>query len=148
MPAPFPGMDPYLEHPARWPGFHNWLITYLADDLSPRIRPRYFVALEERVYLADLPGMVRIPDAAVLTAAPQTTNGPEVSQPADGATAGSGARVLVATVPTPVPIREWYLEIHEVATGNVVTQIEMLSPTNKSTGRGRAEYLEKRARLG
>jgi len=27
MPSPFPGMDPYLEHPARWGGVHARLIA-------------------------------------------------------------------------------------------------------------------------
>ena len=30
MPSPFPGMDPYLEHPAWWGGVHQRLITHLA----------------------------------------------------------------------------------------------------------------------
>ena len=33
--SPFPGMDPYLEHPALWPGVHQSLITYLRDALVP-----------------------------------------------------------------------------------------------------------------
>ena len=51
MPSPFPGMDPYLEHPALWPGLHSRLIVGLADDLGPILRPRYYVEVEERVYL-------------------------------------------------------------------------------------------------
>lgn len=27
MPSPFPGMDPYLEEPRRWPDVHQRLIT-------------------------------------------------------------------------------------------------------------------------
>jgi hypothetical protein len=27
MNTPFPGMDPYLEHPALWPGIHARLIV-------------------------------------------------------------------------------------------------------------------------
>nr|WP_315787427.1 DUF4058 family protein [Fischerella sp. JS2] len=26
MPSPFPGMNPYLEHPELFPGLHHWLI--------------------------------------------------------------------------------------------------------------------------
>ncbi|NET90752.1 MAG: DUF4058 family protein, partial [Kamptonema sp. SIO1D9] len=26
MPSPFPGMNPYLESPLFWSGFHHWLI--------------------------------------------------------------------------------------------------------------------------
>jgi hypothetical protein len=48
VPSPFPGVDPYLENPELWPDVHNRLIAALGDDLSPLLRPRYYVALEER----------------------------------------------------------------------------------------------------
>ena len=51
MRPPFPGMDPWLEHPAIWPDVHNRLITAIADDLAPRLAPKYFVGVEQRVYL-------------------------------------------------------------------------------------------------
>jgi hypothetical protein len=125
------------------------LIARIHDDLSPRIRPRYFVALEERVYIDDNPDepeSVRISDAAVL-AAPDcaTTNGPQSTSLA--AAQGNGTRALVATVPVPVPVREWYLEVRHVATRRMVTLIEVLSPTNKRAGRGRTQYLEKRVEV-
>ena len=48
MRTPFPGMDPYLEQPESWQGFHNSLIAAVALDLAPRLRPRDYVATEER----------------------------------------------------------------------------------------------------
>jgi hypothetical protein len=42
---------------------------------------------------------------------------------------------------------ERYLEVREVATGEVVTVIEVLSPKNKRTGEGREQYLNKRQKL-
>ncbi len=33
----FPGMDPYLEHPQLWTGFHHTLITYIRDYLRPLV---------------------------------------------------------------------------------------------------------------
>lgn len=50
MPSPFPGMNPYLAHPALWSGVHHRFITAIANDLAPQIRPKYIVAIEERVY--------------------------------------------------------------------------------------------------
>ena len=44
-------------------------------------------------------------------------------------------------------MNEGYLEIREVATGRVVTSIEVLSPTNKRSGNGRDAYLSKRQRV-
>ena len=34
MPSPFPGMDPYLEHPALWPGVHQRFIGAYARRLD------------------------------------------------------------------------------------------------------------------
>src|SRR3954454_24225898 len=119
MPPPFPGMDPYLEHPGLWLGVHNRLIADLDDELGPRLRPRYFVAVEERVYVAELPDVVGRPDAVVVAVGgqPRPTNGPapEVSRPVDR----SDAQVLVAALPVVDRIRETYLEVRETATGDV-----------------------------
>src|SRR5918911_963129 len=57
----FPGMDPYLEEPALWPGVHAALIVYARDHLQPQVRPRYIAAIEERVYLEG-PDRPIIPD--------------------------------------------------------------------------------------
>ncbi len=73
MPSPFPGMNPYLAHPVLWSGVHHRLITAIANDLAPQIRPKYIVAIEERVY--QMSGeeslLIGIPDVAVQR--PQTT---------------------------------------------------------------------------
>jgi hypothetical protein len=50
MRPPFPGMDPWLEHPAIWPDVHNSLITAIRDELVPRIAPKYYAGIEQRVY--------------------------------------------------------------------------------------------------
>jgi Protein of unknown function (DUF4058) len=42
MPTPFPGMDPYVEHPGLWPDVHNGLIAELRNTLEPQPRPRYY----------------------------------------------------------------------------------------------------------
>jgi hypothetical protein len=36
----FPGMDPSLEAPQLWPGFHNSFIVDIRDFLRPLLRPR------------------------------------------------------------------------------------------------------------
>jgi len=35
----FPGMDPYLEHPALWEGVHARLIVAIANQLQPKLNP-------------------------------------------------------------------------------------------------------------
>src|SRR6266436_8389369 len=68
VPCPFPGMDPYLEHPTLWPGVHNGLIAALQLALAPQLRPRYYIALEERVYVTEPAqrAFVGRPDLAVV----------------------------------------------------------------------------------
>ena len=50
MASPFPGMDPYLEHPEIWPGVHLLLIAALAEALAPQLRPKYSISVEVRMY--------------------------------------------------------------------------------------------------
>ncbi len=143
MPCPFPGMDPYLEHPGLWPDVHHGLIEALRDALAPMLRPRYRVAIEQRVYVADVEGPFFLgrPDVSVL----------DVKSPAR-TTAGAPAPVaVVEPVPVEVPLpdrqREGYLEVRDVTTSEVVTVLELLSPTNKHPGEGRRLYKEKRRQV-
>ncbi|ABU59227.1 DUF4058 family protein [Roseiflexus castenholzii] len=137
MTHPFSGMNPYLEAPGLWPDVHNRLIVSIADDLAPALRPRYYVAIEERTYLAEPEdaAFVGRADAAVVT-----RSTPPVSVSAPFQESG-GVAVAVAL---PDLVRESYLEVHAVADGRVVTVIEALSPANKRPGEGRALYLRKR----
>ncbi|HUG91773.1 MAG TPA: DUF4058 family protein [Planctomycetaceae bacterium] len=51
MPGPFPGMDPFLESPARWSVLHTRLVPYLADTINPLLPERYVANPTERVYV-------------------------------------------------------------------------------------------------
>ncbi|MFZ0547293.1 MAG: DUF4058 family protein [Candidatus Promineifilaceae bacterium] len=51
MLSPFPGMNPFLEHPSLWPDFHNTLIIAIRDELAGRLAPDYFVKLGRRIFL-------------------------------------------------------------------------------------------------
>jgi hypothetical protein len=138
MRSPFPGMNPYLEAPALWSEVHSWLIVELARMLNQRITPKYRAAVEKRVYEESI--LVGIPDVSVvrqrsnLPALPQSTT-MTLSQP-----------VLVALPESETTI-ERYLEVREVATGDVVTVVEILSPKNKRSGEGRDQYLSKRQKV-
>lgn len=50
MPIPFPGMNPYLEHPDLWPVVHQRFIAALADIIKHQLPPTYQVRLRERHY--------------------------------------------------------------------------------------------------
>ena len=131
-------MDPYLEHPALWPDVHNRLIAALADDVSERVAPRYYVGLERRTYPLKADDIVFVgrPDLAV---APTSEPPILVPQPATAA-----ALVLEVDVPMQDEVSENFLEIHEVKTGKLVTIVELLSPVNKLHQQGREEYERKR----
>lgn len=137
MPSPFPGMDPYLEHPALWPGVHHGLIAALQLVLAPQLRPRYYVAMEERVYITepDQRAFVGRPDIAVIDSS-QTEAALQ--------SALSESPALIVQVPLPDEVRETYLEVRETSTDDVITVLELLSPTNKRPGRGRRLYEDKR----
>ncbi len=58
MPAPFPGMDPYLEG-ALWTTFHFSFGAELVRRLAPKLRPHYLALPVERLVLAE-PGDMEI----------------------------------------------------------------------------------------
>lgn len=147
MPSPFPGMDPYLEHPELWPGVHHRLIVAIADLLSLQLRPKYSVSLEVRMYqtTASESLVVGIPDVAVLSKSRQTSSSSSISSQV--AIAPRTTEPITVTLPVPITVRQGYLEIEEVTTKEVVTSIELLSPVNKRSGKEREAYLKKRQRI-
>ena len=54
MPSPFPGMNPYLEHPAVWVDFHDSFIPAIREALNQQIRPAYFAKVEELLFIHEL----------------------------------------------------------------------------------------------
>ena len=138
MDTPFPGLDPYLEHPALWPDVHNRLIAAIADAAVPLVAPRYYVALERRAYLMKPDDIVFIgrPDIAVVASRPGAS--------ANLGLAPAGAVVIDVEVPMSDEVFENFLEIHEVTDGRLVTIVELLSPANKLSGDGREQYERKR----
>lgn len=136
-------MDPWLEQPALWADVHNRLVAEIGNTLGPPLRPRYYVSLEERVYLADVSGreLVGRPD---VTVADPSGRGPRRETGGSPAVSDS-AGTLTVTVPMPDEVRETYLEIRELGSARAVTVIEVLSPANKLVaGEGRRRYQEKR----
>lgn len=147
MPSPFPGMDPYLEAPGLWPNVHNSLIVALRDDLAPRLRPRYYVALEERTVRLSSDDLVFVtrPDIAVMQPSGRIDRPDSQEQPLPATL--QAAQVLTVQVPLPDEVREVYLEIRTADTDQVITVVELLSPTNKLAGAGREQYERKRLEL-
>ena len=138
MPSPFPGMDPYLEHGARWPDLQHRLIAYTSEWLRPQLRPKYIARIDEKIemkpYGKELTGSFSVVEA------PRQLSGTQVAY-------GS----LVADEPQTIRFldderRVPYIQVVNVASGEVVTLIEVLSPANK-IGRGRDQYFEKQDKI-
>ncbi|MBI3913973.1 MAG: DUF4058 family protein, partial [Chloroflexi bacterium] len=136
----FPGMDPYLERRGLWEEIHPALIIELQQFLSPLVRPRYRVAVERRTYLAVLApdDLIGKPDVLILA---------ETRTPFGSEATATAAGPRIAELPVPEEILERYLEVREVATGEVITVIEIISPTNKQSREGRRAYEEKRGKV-
>ncbi|MBI3915247.1 MAG: DUF4058 family protein [Chloroflexi bacterium] len=142
MPSPFPGMDPYLEDPVRWPDVHQSLITYIRDALQPQVRPTYLARIGERVYVITPPHAM-YPD--VLLVQKQLRE----SVPAYAATAmptQAESLPIVMTLP-PIEHREPFVEIVHAAGEQVITVIEGLSPANKMPGEGHDQYRQKQQQI-
>jgi hypothetical protein len=138
MNTPFPGMDPYLEHPTLGADVHDRLIAAIADELVPVLAPKYYVALQRHAYLLLAGERINLgkPDAVGMPTVPV---GSWSAAPMTG-----GVSVLDVEVPMEEAVDENYLEVREVKTGKLITVIEVLSPVNKSHPEGREEYIEKR----
>lgn len=142
MPSPFPGMDPYLEQSDIWQDFHERAIPLAAELLGAQVLPRYFVKIDEHIYVHELEeqsrSLVGRADLAI------------VKGPAPGIqTAATGLLEAPAFVRQPsVDIeRLSFLEIRDRQSRQLITAIELLSPSNKRPGGDRDQYLAKQTEL-
>lgn len=136
MPSPFPGINPYLEQPVFWSSFHSRLVVALADAIEVNLSSQYYVEVEMRTYLGEGEDslLVGIPDAIVFSS--QADNQPVSDFSSSAMTTAVQPRPQRVTLPIPEEVNERYLEVREVATGEVITAIEVLSPKNKRAGNG------------
>lgn len=146
MASPFPGMDPYLEDPEIWSGVHAMFLGGIVTQLYRRLRPKYVIRYEERVYVADEDDPIRqsrYPDVKVFTDAQR----PQRVGPQAGA--AQGRTVIDEPIPVTLieepEVREKHLQVLDVKSHDVVTVIELLSPSNKTRGSaGRKSFMDKR----
>ena len=132
-------MDPYLEG-SLWTTVHFSLSAEIVRQLAPKLRPRYLVLPAERFVMES-------PESVAITAADMY---PDVGVAESGSpriireTAAAVPLQIATVIPSPVP--HVTIEIRDVARRELVTAIEVLSPTNKR-GNGYDEYLAKRRRI-
>ena len=119
----------------------------LADAIEAGLTPEYYVEVEARTYLDEGDRdegkgglLIGIPDAVVV-------RGAETSTESNGSPVAVQMRPQSVQVPLPESVTERYLEIRELATGEVITALELLSPKNKRPGPGRLAYEQKRRRI-
>jgi hypothetical protein len=133
MNMPFPGMDPYLEHPVLWEGLQARLIVALANQLQPRLDPRYVTSIEERVFIEG--PQRRIPDIWVQKV---QNSGPAL------AVADPEADTALVVEVEDLEIHQRRIEILDLYNDmRLVAIIEVTSPTNKVAGPGRESYEQK-----
>src|SRR6266540_1480885 len=125
MPSPFPGMDPYLEGP-RWHGFQTMLCVKIVEYLTTQLGPDYVALVEERVVLDEeeevtISSYSMRPDAYILRES--------------GTAERYGADTLTAPIRMAAPIestmKEHFVEVRSVGDLELITAIEILSPSNK-----------------
>jgi hypothetical protein len=146
MPSPFPGMDPYLEDPVLWAGLHVNLIAEIQATLNRQLRPRYYAAIEERVYVLDADdpahALQRVPDVRISEARTRLPQGQDV-----------GATTLEVADPIEIvllddEVHEPFLEVVDAASNQVVTLIEVVSPSNKiKSSEARRSFLAKKRQI-
>jgi len=134
-------MDPYLERDIVWHDFHERFLILGAGVIGAQVRPNFIVRVDDHIYVHELPDAPRLlagrADLAI-TPAPRPA-----SPSGDVAVIEPPTRLRVPPVDV---TREAYLEIVDRHSREVVTVIELLSPSNKRRGGvDRAQYLAKRA---
>jgi hypothetical protein len=139
MPSPFPGVDPFLEAQGYWEEFHWKYINYVQEALAEQVPEDYEVRIEERlslVYEPDLnPHRKIMPDVAVLQS-------PGASRPG----AAPSGTVTLEPVLLALPryqleeVSEPRIEIRRFPDRELVTAIELLSPSNKQPPGDRLYY--------
>jgi hypothetical protein len=142
MPSPFPGMNPYFEQTAHWLDFHTEFLSAFRRLLAPQVGPAYIVQLEEHIYIHDLP-----PDARQRVGTADLS----LARTPGGAPAQAALGLLEAPAEVWLPEQDVekapFLEVRDRAGRELVTVIELLSPSNKRSGDDREQYLAKRREL-
>jgi hypothetical protein len=131
-------MDPYLE--AHWRDIHAGLIIYARDALQGVLPGSLRARVEERVLLETPAGLGDHPLFPDVRVVEYTLIRGLETRPKAGVAVAEPLLVEIE----PEAVTETFLEIVAPETGNrVVTVVEFLSPSNKSPGPNREQYLRK-----
>lgn len=142
MPSPFPGMNPYLEQSQHWHDFHERSVPLFAEPIGPQLLPRYVARINEHVYIHDLPDETR-----------QFLGRADVGVTPLKSTDIANAPAAVLDAPAHVVLPDFdrqsesFIEIRDRQNRELITVIELLSPSNKKPGEDRDQYVYKRNQL-
>jgi hypothetical protein len=136
-------MNPYLEQEDVWQDFHQSLIPRIREMLNEQVRPDYVVKVEEFLFIHELPEEER-----------RHLGRGDVTVAWSGRTVDATASAGVLEAPTYARVpasedmeRHSYLEIRDRRNRQLITVIELLSPSNKKPGPDREQYLSKRRQI-
>jgi hypothetical protein len=131
-------MDPYLE--AHWRDVHARLVIYASDALQGLLPAGLRARVEESVLLETPKGIGDHPLFPDVRVVEYTLKRGLATRPAAGVAVVEPLLIQAEAE----PVTEPFLEIIDRESGNrVVTVIEFLSPSNKSPGLNREQYLRK-----
>jgi hypothetical protein len=132
-------MDPYLENPAYWQGFHNWWIGNLSAVLNKVLPEPYASYTEIRCYIERSQESIR-PGLLL-----QTKSKFAAKSKRGGAAVADASDLPLHFEVWPIENREAYITIRDVTRKQqVITTIELLSHTNKTArNEGRRLYRQK-----
>jgi Protein of unknown function (DUF4058) len=139
MPSPFPGMDPYLEHPRWFDGLRHYLIVLVQEYLQPRLPETYYAQIGRRVWLERTRRRVD-PDPRAMrqrgSPRPHREGGRRAGAEPAVHTHPEANRPIRITVEygEPEERTEIFLEIRELRSGQhrLVSTIEVVSRANKN----------------
>ena len=146
MPSPFPGMDPFLEHPGVFPDLHDRLVVNLSDAVQAGLPDPYFAGIGSRIWVETSYRYIE-PDVRVHRRDDEAARLDE---------SGGGVAVAPAVRSKPVLVtvphderRESFVQVFFGADdARLVAVIEVLSRTNKTPGEhGRELYRRKQREI-
>jgi hypothetical protein len=136
-------MNPYLEHPAIWHDFRERFMPLAAEFIGSQVLPRYFVKIDQHLYIHQPDAAERLfigrGDVAVTPGVPTAVTDQTATQILE-----APEQVEQVVVDEE---RVSFLEIRDRDSRQLITVVELLSPSNKYAGPDREQYLGKHYNL-
>ncbi len=144
--SPFSGMDPYLESPSLWSDVHNTLISIFREQISSCLPPQYVAELETQLVIDDHKNdpFSAVPDVTVTHTQWDRGNGNASFAENTATAAAITPAPLHLKFPEPFPTRVTSIYVKRIEGDDLVTVIELLSPSNKQyNNKHRKKYVQK-----